>query len=198
MIARSNDYYSIENREYLSALSKACDVSDQQLERIEDDYVKASVKLAKAFGLRKEEAIKIIPTLADKGHHLFLKASWCKGGRERTVPIQTDYQRDALNSAKSIAGSGSLIPLHLKYHQQRSRYDAITRVVGLKKLHGLRYQYAQIRYRQLTGWECPHSGGPDRRSLRGEQKAKDIQARLQISEELGHNRIQIVANYIGS
>ena len=48
-----------------------------------------SLRLQQAFGLRREEALKIQPRWADRGEHLHLKASWTKGGRERTVPIRT-------------------------------------------------------------------------------------------------------------
>lgn len=197
VIARTNQHYGIGRRRYVTETSKAVDVERKQIDTIKDDYVRASVMLAKVFGLRKEEAIKIIPTLADKGDTLFLQASWCKGGRERSIPILTDEQRAALDEAKHIAGSGSLIPAHLRYHQQRSRYESITAQAGLRKLHGLRHHYAQVRYRELTGWECPHQGGPKRRSLNLMQKQLDRRARLIISNEVGHKRISIVANYIG-
>jgi integrase len=49
-----------------------------------------SLRLQRAFGLRREEAIKLQPRWADRGDHLQLKASWTKGGRERTVPIRTE------------------------------------------------------------------------------------------------------------
>ena len=37
-----------------------------------------SLELQQAFGLRREEAIKFIPSFADRGDHLVLKASWTK------------------------------------------------------------------------------------------------------------------------
>lgn len=197
VIARSNAHYGIARRDYKTNISKARDITEQQIKSIGDARIEASLKLIKAFGLRKAESIKIIPTLADQGDKLYLKASWCKGGRERTIPILTEYQRQALNEAKYIAGNGSLIPPDKKFSQQRDRYDYLTRKAGLSKLHGVRHQYAQQRYKALTGWECPHRGGPHRKELTPEQKLVDIRARITISNELGHNRIEIVANYIG-
>ena len=38
---------------------------------------------------------------ADRGKHLQLKASWTKGGRERSVPIRTQEQRALLEQATS-------------------------------------------------------------------------------------------------
>ena len=68
---------------------------------------------------------------------------------------------------------------------------------GLSKMHGLRHAYAQQRYRELTGWPSPHAGGPSKRELTEAQQASDQQARLTISEELGHVREQITAVYLG-
>ena len=55
--------------------------------------------------------------------------------------------------------------------------------------------HAQQRYEELTGWKSPAAGGPTAKALTPEQKAIDQQARLIISRELGHERIQIVSIY---
>ena len=55
-----------------------------------------SLELQQAFGLRREEAIKMSPTIADQGDRLVLKASWTKGGKAREIPIRTPEQRAAL------------------------------------------------------------------------------------------------------
>ena len=76
-------------------------------------YVMASLKLQREFGLRREEAMKIQPEWSDQGDKLVLEASWCKGRRERDVPIRTEAQRAALDEAKALAATtekGSLIP----------------------------------------------------------------------------------------
>ena len=49
-----------------------------------------------AFGLRLEEALKLKPVQADKGHVLRLQGSWTKGGRTREIPIRDDRQRALL------------------------------------------------------------------------------------------------------
>ena len=64
-------------------------------------------------------------------------------------------------------------------------------------MHGLRHAYAQERYEELTGWQCPAAGGPDRQSLTPEQRQLDGEARLTISQELGHEREQVTAAYPG-
>jgi len=68
---------------------------------------------------------------------------------------------------------------------------------GLSRMHGLRHAYAQNRYEELTGWECPAVGGPDHKSLTLEQRDVDREARLTISQELGHEREAVVSAYIG-
>ena len=67
---------------------------------------------------------------------------------------------------------------------------------GIRNPHGLRHAYAQARYKELTGWEAPINGGSTAKQLTPEQKQKDHEARMIITESLGHSRRQIVANYL--
>jgi hypothetical protein len=67
----------------------------------------------------------------------------------------------------------------------------------MSKCHGLRHGYAQRRYQELTGWKSPAAGGPKSAELTPGQKEKDLEARLMISRELGHEREQITAVYLG-
>jgi integrase len=157
-----------------------------------------SLRLQRAFGLRREEAIKLQPRWADRGEYLQLKASWTKGGRERTVPIRTETQRALLEQAKQLAGMGSLIPRGRSYIEQLRIYERHTANAGLSKMHGLRHAYAQQRYLELTGWPSPHGGGPDKEALTPAQRQIDLRARLAISRELGHVREQITAVYLGA
>ena len=197
IIARSNKHYGIPDRCYVAKKSKAKEVTQEQLGRIQDEYVRMSLELQRAFGLRKEEAMKFTPSYADQGNHIRLKASWTKGGRPRTVPVRTQGQREVLDRARGLAGSGSLIPSHRSYAQQLHVYEDRTRRAGLSKLHGLRHAYAQERYEELAGWRCPVTGGPSRKSLSQELREQDREARLIISRELGHEREEITAVYCG-
>jgi len=166
-------------------------------ESISDPYVRASVELQAAFGLRREEAIKFSPSYADKGSHIVLKGSWTKGGRPRLVPIRTEAQRAALARSHEVAGKGSMIPPALRYVDQLRRYEGQVVAAGLSKLHGLRHAYAQQRYLELTGRLAPAAGGKVSAALTAEEKQADLLARLQISQELGHEREQITAVYLG-
>ena len=93
VVARSNDHYGLPRRRYVGDASKAKTIETEHLIRITDPCVKMSLELQQAFGLRREEAIKIQPGIADKGYTLWLKPSWTKGGREREIPIRTDERR---------------------------------------------------------------------------------------------------------
>jgi integrase len=180
----------------MTNISKAQELS-KGLEQVTDAHVRMSLQLQAAFGLRREEAIKFQPSYADRGDHIALKASWTKGGRERTVPITTAEQRDVLHAAHRLAGRGSLIPANKTYIQQRHVYDGQCKAAGLSNMHGLRHQYAQSRYEALTGWKAPAAGGPQRQSLTMSQRLLDTEARESISKELGHNRAGIVSAYCG-
>ena len=198
VVARSNKDYGIPDRCYVARTSKAKEVTQEQLGRIKDEYVRMSLELQRAFGLRREEAMKFTPSYADQGNHIRLKGSWTKGGRPRTVPVRTKGQREVLDRARVLAGSASLIPSHRSYVQHLWVYESSTNRVGLSKLHGLRHVYAQERYEELTGWKCPATGGPNRKSLNQEQREQDREARLIISSELGHGREEITNVYCGS
>ena len=197
VVARSNEHYGIPDRRFVTDESKARSVTREQLEKVRDEHVRMSLELQQAFGLRREEAMKFQPSFADRGDHLVLKASWTKGGRERTIPVRTEDQRDVLNRARRLVGFGSLIPSNRNYVHQMRVYEGNTCRVGLSKMHGLRHTYAQNRYEELTGLKAPAAGGPDAQSLTPEQRETDRKARLLISQELGHEREQITAVYLG-
>ncbi len=197
VIARHNDHYGIPERSFVSTESKAKRVDGAALDRVGDVHVRLSLELQQAFGLRREEAIKFQPGYADRGDRLVLKQSWTKGGKAREIPVRTPAQREVLARAHRLAGRGSLIPAERNYRQQLRVYERHTANAGLSKLHGLRHAYAQSRYEELTGWKSPATGGPSSTSLSRDERAVDRAARLVVSRELGHEREQITAVYLG-
>ncbi len=197
VMARSNEHYGIPDRRFVTNESKARNLTETQFDRVKDEHVRMSLELQRAFGLRREEAMKFQPSYADRKDHVRLKASWTKGGKPRAIPVRTDTQREVLDRARALAGFGSLIPPQRNYVQQLRVYEGNTTRAGLSNMHGLRHAYAQERYEELTGWKCPATGGPNRAALSQEQKELDHQARLTISQELGHEREQITAAYCG-
>ncbi|CAJ0808524.1 hypothetical protein LMG19087_00244 [Ralstonia wenshanensis] len=199
VIPRTNAALGIERRKYVTNASKAHDVAPETLDKIKDERLRTSIELQRAFGLRREECLKFQPAYATAAgpDKIQLKASWCKGGRAREIPLRTEYQRKVLARASALAGAGSMIPQGQRYVERLKQYENVTNRAGMSRLHGLRHEYAQQRYQALTGWECPAKGGPTARQLTLEQKAQDLEARLQISQELGHNREAITSVYLG-
>jgi hypothetical protein len=197
VVAKSNDVYGIADRRYVTNVSKARQLTAGDLAQVTDPYSRVSLQLQAAFGLRREESLKIQPAWADRGDRLVLKDSWTKGGRAREIPIRHVEQRQVLDEAKRVAGRGSLIPADRSYVQQLRRFEYQCDRAGIHRVHGHRHQYAQERYRELTGWPAPAAGGPRSKELTREQKLIDREARLTISSELGHEREQVTAIYCG-
>jgi len=197
IVARDNAAYGIADRRFVTNESKAKELDQGKLDKVSDPCTAMSLRLQEAFGLRREESIKIQPGWADRGDMLVLKSTWTKGGKEREIPIIKETQRELLNQAKALADKGSLIPVEMSYIDQLNRFKAQTAFAGIDRVHGFRHAYAQARYAELTGWKAPAAGGPTSKQLNPEQKAIDRQARLAISRELGHEREQITAVYLG-
>ena len=196
-VARSNDHYGIPRRQYANGANRVMALDEDRFARVTDQHVRMSLELQREFGLRREEAIKIRPVLADKGDILWLKPSWTKGGRAREIPIRTEAQRDLLDRAHALAGKGSLVPADKNYKAQKNRYEGQCIRAGLCKMHGLRHAYAQRRFEEIAGFLAPLAGGPKRAALTNDQRALDKKARAVVSKELGHEREQITVTYLG-
>ncbi len=197
IMPRDNTTYGISARTYVAKQSKALTLDENKVANIDDQYVRMSVRLQAAFGLRREEAIKFQPIYALQDDHIKLKSSWTKGGRPRTVPITNDAQRRLLEEVRALARGGALIPPPLNYVEQLHRYERKTKKAGLSRLHGLRHGYAQRRYLELTGLVCAVGGGPSSKEQNPDQRALDHKARVIVSRELGHSREAISAAYLG-
>ncbi len=197
VVARDNTHYGVDRRVYVTGQDKSRVLDTAGLEKVTDHHTRMSLRLQAAFGLRREEAIKFNPGYADKGDKIILKASWTKGGKAREIPIRNEAQRRLLDEAHQFAGRGALIPANKNYYQQMRTYERNSLNAGLNKNHGLRHAYAQTRYEEITSWQCPAQGGPDRTSLTPTQRSIDHHARQTISHELGHERIAVVAVYCG-
>lgn len=166
----------------------------------------AIVLLARATGMRLREAILAdLPRLGREANDLgrINIQDGTKGGRAgASAPrwIAVDGQvRDALKFARQIspAGSRNLIAPHESYlnvlHQIIRPAREVLHAHNFKGFHELRAAYACERYEQITQHRAPINGGqccPLDRNL-------DREARKQISHELGHGRIDVVAAYIG-
>ena len=202
-IKAANATYQIEKRVYVTNKNKSISLHDLDLSKI-DQNIAQSLRLQDAFGLRREESMKFQPEYALDGQrienakYIRLNGSWAKGGRPRTIPITNEKQRAELRNAYALAvkNGGSLIPQEKTYKTHLASFERVTSALGVGQTHGLRHGYAQTRYRELMGFDCPAVGGY--RSLSNDEIAKDKEIRMLISEELGHSRINITSVYLGS
>ena len=195
----TNDILNIADRIYVTNQSKAVVLTEAHLASVDNKNIEHSLKLQSLFGLRREEAIKFNPQYADKGTHIELKGSWCKGSRSREVPINNNEQREFITLLRATYGNNSLIPPELRYVDQLNLYKNTVPTLGIGKGHGLRHNYAQDRYKQLSGGkECPARGGMSQRKMSTAERDEDREIRFQISAELGHVREQITSVYLGS
>lgn len=197
VVERDNAAYGLSPRPDDPA-NRAQRLDPIKLKLIKCPYIRASILLQVAFGLRREEAIKFRPAYAIQQGRIVLKSSWTKGGRPRSIPVTTDDQRKVLvDIRRMIPGDGSLIPASSTYAEQLKRYEYQTLQAGLRNTHGFRHAYAQRRYFALTGWPCPLAGGKRRHQMTLEERERDRSARLQVSGELGHARLSITDTYLG-
>ena len=183
---------------YVTNISKAKELAWNKLGSIRTSCIQMSLRLQAAFGLRREASIKIVPAWADRGDTLVLKDSWNKGGREIRIPIRHRSSGRLLDQAKALAKGKSLVaPGYTTYRDYLQHFRYECERVGIHAFHGHRHFYAQTRYQELTGWECPARGGPTSKKLTPKQKPVDRDAREEISHEMGHGREQITAVYLG-
>jgi len=172
------------------------------------DQIRAAaiVLLARATGMRLRETILAdLPRLSREANDLgrINIQDGTKGGRSgasapRWIAVD-DHVQDALGFARQVspAGSRNLIAPHESY------FDVLQDIVrpardilhaqNLRGFHELRAAYACERYEQITQHPAPISGG----QCCQVDRHLDRQARRQISYELGHGRIDVVAAYIG-
>lgn len=124
-----------------------------------------------------------------------------KGGygrrMQRWIPVTEPLLVTLVAAAEAQAGWPNLIPPGLSLAQFMARVNhqwvSTRQAFGLKRLHDLRAAYACERYKEITGHPPPvFAGGKVLVS-----KSEDAKARIIISQELGHNRIDIIAAYIG-
>lgn len=165
--------------------------------RLKDPRVALQLELQAAFGLRAREAMQLRPHLADKGSYLSVTHG-TKGGRDRVEPIRTFEQRALLERAKMlcVSPSSSTSDPQRKMHQWKNHYYQVVRACGITRRdgitsHGLRHQYANDRYRELTGVDSRVRGGGS------VEKDTDHAARCVVAEELGHCREGVTAHYLG-
>ncbi|AYF72500.1 integrase domain-containing protein [Pseudomonas aeruginosa] len=168
--------------------------------------VAAIVLLTRATGMRLREAILAdLPRLSREANDLgeINIQDGTKGGRAgasapRWIAVD-DHIRGALGFARQMSptGSSNLIAPHESYLNVLQEIirpaRAILHAHNLRGFHELRAAYACERYEQITQHRAPINGG----QCCLVDRYLDREARRQISSELGHGRIDVVAAYIG-
>lgn len=176
----------------------------------ECEVVGAQLYMQLFFGARVREGYSCNPFLDQKGDiYYFDKGT--KGGRARSVkldddPVMREAQLAVLERVKAVAAK------HPKRHlarkgdtakETRNHFYYVLRKHGITRkemgitAHGLRHQYLQKRYSDMTGLPAPvHNAVPARfyRELEEREKA----ARQLTSEEAGHWRPDISAAYLAT
>ncbi len=206
MVERSSKYVgNLARRSGVSTKDKswsAAGVDTAEIIRLvarKDPRVAIQLELQAAFGLRVREAIQLRPYLADKGGYLAVTLG-TKGGRDRTVPIISDLQRDVLLRAQAMAGkTTSTADPSMRLDQWKNHYYYIVRSAGVSRnrgitSHGLRHERLNEVYRETAGIPSPVQGG-DTRSI-----PRDLhdQARHEVVEVAGHSAVYKASPYIGS
>lgn len=158
----------------------------------------AVAELAREFGLRSKEAALLnahsaLKEAQTRGYINILDGT--KGGRGREVPITHENQLQTLKNASTTQeNTRAVMPGDKNWAQYRNELQHVREILkenGFAGLHDLRSAYAADRYEQLTGQPAPVNGGAIT------DRAADQAAREQITAELGHGRIDVIAAYIG-
>jgi len=166
----------------------------------------AIILLARATGMRLREAILAdLPRLSQEANALcrINIQDGTKGGRAgasapRWVAVN-DNIHDALRFAAQVTpvDSRNMIAPTENFKEVLQGVVGVARAVlhahGLKGFHELRAAFACERYEQFTQYLAPINGGICHRI----DRCLDLEARSQISHELGHDRIDVVSAYIG-
>ena len=166
----------------------------------------AIVLLARATGMRLREAILAdLPRLSREANDLgrINIQDGTKGGRAgasapRWIAVD-EHVQSALGFAQRVSPgtSRNLIASHESYLNVLQEIIRPARDIlhahNLKGFHELRAAYACERYEHITQYPAPINGGQCCQVDRN----LDREARRQISYELGHGRIDVVAAYIG-
>ena len=200
----------IQPRKYIPDETKAMPESTHQTaQRMVGERIACLMELQRTFGLRFKESCLLNPKLALKEAikygRITLKAG-TKGGKKRRVPCRPQGI-SALEKAVLIQDGRSMIPVDRSYCEFRKECYEQASIAGIG-FHSERHYYAQERYQEITSAPAPIDAGWSRRDRLlnlskylgiSEEIAKQIDhdARLQISIELGHNRVGITNVYVG-
>lgn len=177
-----------------------------------DPWVGMQLELCYRFGLRAKEARHFRPHVAVISRELanprdaqhfpdckqFLRVRYgTKGGRPRDIPVKTPEQEELIERTLRSVAPGhyvgapgrTAVQNANRFYNVLRRFEITKAALGVTA-HGLRHQHANDRYEELAGEPSPVRGGA------GVGDA-DGAARMAVSSELGHGRIEITDAYLG-
>lgn len=183
---------------------QALNVPTDQLRQNGQERVAVIAQLAREFGLRFKEASLLDANRAIRQANRLGRINITKGtkggrgkGSDRWVPINTSNLAVLKQAAELQNNERNLIPPNMNYVQWRdhayNQWRSATKDTVINGFHDMRAAYACERYQAITGHPAPVITG-----VRQVEKALDTWARTIISQELGHNRPDVIAAYVGS
>ncbi|NMG30605.1 phage integrase N-terminal domain-containing protein [Aromatoleum evansii] len=170
-----------------------------------DARVGMQLRLCQAFYLRRQEAVMFRPHQADQGTHIVVRDG-TKGGRERVVPVETEYQRKVLDEAKAMVRGvrSSVADPSLSLKQALDRFSNVCARFGISKkglgvtAHGLRHQGLNDLFESVAGVPSPiRTEGDIKAAIDTVGRDQIDLARARVSEAAGHARLSISGSYIG-
>lgn len=200
IVHRTNRGYGFERISRTGTVNRGIVLSAEQLESLDLKHhsFRAAAELQKLFALRLEEAGRLTVHQADRGGYLALAGSACKNGRPRNVPITTPDQRTFLNAIKAFKGKNESVAGH-EYATIKSwkrGYLSAMQSIGVRS-HSIRHAAIQEWYRRGTGLEPPICGGPRFRDMPQDIRETARAFCFQLTESVGHSRIDVLAHYLG-
>lgn len=169
-----------------------------------DQRMALYLTLQHVFGLRVKESLEFRPlhSLSADGQSLEVFEG-TKGGRRRSIRIETEPQRAAIAWAIELAKksrSGRIRWPERTFKQAQRYFYYLLQELGVSRkvigvsAHGLRHGFAHAEYRRQTGLPTPIEGG----ALGDIDREMHKRAGLQVSKVLGHSRLSITGAYYGS
>lgn len=197
----------ILERTYAASEDKSWDIPGLDKERLLGEisvahpHVWMQLLMCDAFGLRRKEAVMLRPYLDEREGRLYVMRG-AKGGRERSIPIESAYQRQVLEMAKHFVDHSprDLGDPKLDLNANLKKFSNVMTKFGIRKsgkgalgitAHGLRAGFA-MRKMEEKGLANPLSQQfPDR--LPPQEEAR---IRREVSELLGHWRPAVMNAYV--
>jgi integrase len=177
-----------------------------------DPYVGASMRLIRALGLRRKEALMFrphscvvpfeatgLPLDRRTVDHYAAILVGSKGGRPRYIPLDTPERIEAVQHAQSLAADpnahmgqpGSSLKQSMKRFMYVMRKFGITKSALGVTAHGLRHEALIEKFEEITGQPPPVRNGGKL------PKPVDKLARSEIAELAGHARRRAANAYCG-